>query len=432
MSRYRCHWGTMDQTLRHSIEHFLSQLVQAWRAVQLYPSGNPRIREAVSTAILAAQQVAQTQITARGSWEADASLGGEDFVVIRVTREGFVVGEEVAGPQREGLRRLAEDLYGHGVKFLWIRPGLYADELEKLLNTVAAAESISAFQQALEAADFEHIGLEVIESFQLVDRRQSMTQLDMLAYLRVKQARRRAPLGEAAPLAEDLPEDDAEDISDLAQFFLEIAEGSEEKTQYLYNNLSDPRRLAETLTYLASIRPPGESDATLTVDVVHQTLGHIADTVKQLPVEIRENMVRNIAEAVLTTDAGVRAQVVDTAMAAEVGKTALVADVCASLPDDVVAHLLSSHIRLHRGTANTISNFLEDFAGDEQRRDTIKRLVAKELRESDESRAQEVVSLLEGEPDGPDVSKKPVPESRTERESLEESRAARARGPAGG
>ena len=177
--------------------------------------------------------------------------------------------------------------------------------------------------------DLEHIGLEVIEDFQLVDRSPAPVQMDMLSYLHSKQARRRAPLEDPDTLAGELPEDDLEDISDLAEFFLEIAQGSEEKTQYLYNNLSDPRRLAETLTYLARMHPAPETGIQISVDLVHQTFGHIADTIKNFPTETRENIVRNIAEAILTTDKSVRTQVINSGLAADVGKTPFVADICA-------------------------------------------------------------------------------------------------------
>lgn len=417
-----------EQGQLESVEFFLSHLVQAWRAVQLYPVGNPRIREAVVGAVVAAQKACGCICGASEPEADDRGDGKHDYVIIRVTREAFLFDEEPVAPHREGPRRLAEDLYERGVKFLWLRPGLSAPELEQLLQAVAGAENRDRFEAALEEADFEHAGLEIIDSFQLVDRTEATARMDMLSYLRAKQARRRAPLEDSDPLSGDLPEDEVEDISDLAEFFLEIAQGSEEKTQYLYNNLSDPRRLAETLTYLARIHPSANTGLEMPVDVVRQTLGHISDTIRQLPDEARASMVRNIAEAVLATEASVRKQVMDEAMAAEVGKTSLVADVCASLPDDVVAHLLSAHVRLHRGTANTISNFLDDFAGDGERRETIKRMITRELRESGDTREQEVVSLLEGEPRGARVvAKRQSPENRTERESAEVARDARAR-----
>jgi len=418
----------MEDALRQSLEQFLNLLVQAWRAVQLYPADNPRIREAVSAAMAAAEAMNESYRAYDDDLEQTGASEERDFVILRVTRDAFVFEDEPIGPKREGLRRLAEQLHEHGVKFFWLRPGLDGYELEQLITAVATAENANAFKQVLEEADFEHIGLEVIENFHLVDRTPAPLHVDMLSYLRSKQARRRAPLEAAEPFAGDLPEDEVEDISDLSEFFLEIAQGSAEKTQYLYNNLSDPHRLAETLTYLASIRPPEKTGAGISVDLVHQTLGHIADIVKLLPPETRESMIRNIAEAVLTTDTSVRAQVVDTAMAADVGKVALVADVCASLPDEVVAHLLSSHVRLHNGTANTISNFLEDFAGDEQRRETVKRLMLQELRESPESCRQDFVSYLEEQPWGTGASfQKKAPKQLTERENREESRKSRAR-----
>lgn len=418
----------MENQLRHSIELFLTQLVQAWRAAQLYPAGNPRIYEALSAVMLAVQNVmASCPVNGDDSNKSDIPGDGE-FIVIRVTQQAFLFEDEAIAPRREPLRRLAEQLHEHGVKFLWLRPGLQRDELEMLLTAVASSKTVHEFEKGLAELDFDHIGLEIIENFQLVDRGQAPKQMDMLSYLRSKQARRRAPFDNSGADQDGLPEDDAEDISDLAEFFLDIAQGSEEKTQYLYNNLSDPRRLAETLTYLASIRPVQETAIDMPIDLVHQTLGHIADTIKQLPAEIREGLVRNIAEAVLTTETSVRTQVMDTAMAADIGKTTFVTDVCAALPDEVVAHLLSTHVRLHGGTANTISNFLEDFAADIERRNTIKHFLIQELRESAGEREQEVVSLLEGKPQEFKGSpQKHAPSFLTEREKQDEAREARAR-----
>ena len=418
----------MEDTLYQHVEHFLNQLAQAWRAVQLYPGGNPRIREAVSAAVLAAQALGGAQARNATDSEKEPSPGNEDFTIIRVTRQAFLLADTPVAPRRQGLRRLAEDLYGQGVKFLWLRPGLSASELEGLLVIATAAENASRFAEALEEAAFDHIGLEVIEDFQLVDRTPDTIRMDMLGYLRNKQARRRAPLDAAGPCTDDLPEDEDEDLSDLAEFFLDIAQGSEEKIQYLYNNLSDPRRLAETLTYLASMHPADEDGVEMPADVLRQTLGHIADTIKQLPADVRESMVRNIAKAVLTAGQAVRSKVVDSALAAAVGKDSFVAEVCAYLPNDVIGQLLTAHIRLHRGTASTLSNFLDDFSGDEQRRQTIKRLVACELRQSGDTIQCDVLAILDQEPPtDPFEAKKPAPETRTERETMETVREAHAR-----
>ncbi|MEA3365865.1 MAG: hypothetical protein U9Q79_09530, partial [Candidatus Hydrogenedentes bacterium] len=257
---------------------------------------------------------------AAGHSEENRTFAGSDFIIVRVTREAFLFEDKPIAPQREPLRRLAEQLHEHGVKFLWLRPGLSIDEFEQLL-TIAAADNKKGFAEALARLALEHIGLEVIENFQLVEQSRAPLRMDMLSYLRSKEARRRAPFENATPEMDELPEDDAEDISDLAEFFLEIAQGSEEKNQYLYNNLSNPRRLAETLTYLAKIAPARQTDGRMSVNLVQQTLGHIADAIKQLSPEVRATMVRNIADAVLTMDKSVSTQVLDGAMAADVGKT---------------------------------------------------------------------------------------------------------------
>ncbi|MFO7976051.1 MAG: HEAT repeat domain-containing protein [Candidatus Hydrogenedentota bacterium] len=418
----------MKDTIRPSVERFLNQFVQAWRAVELYPRSNPRIREALAAALHAAHEIGEVRTEAKDHWQENGSPLDADFIIVRVTQDAFLFEGEPMARQREPLRRLAGQLHEHGVKLLWLRPGMKADELEQLLTAVAGANTVNEFEDALPKLDFEHIGLEVIENFQLVERNQASGEMDMLSYLRSKQARRQGPFGDSDILIDELPEDDAEDISDLAEFFLEIAQGSEEKTQYLYNNLSDPRRLAETLTYLAKMRPLQETNTETSLDLVQQALGHIADTIKQLPPESREDMVRNIAEAILTTDKSVRERITNTALAAEVGKTSFVADICTAFPDDVIAQLLSAHIRLHSGTANTISNFFEDFADDKQRRETIKHLLKQELQHSDASHRHQIVSLLAGQAgENSKTPKRPTLSTPAERETTKRTREARAR-----
>lgn len=423
----------MRESYTQRVEALLTALVRAWKALQLYPPGNPRIRETLGPVILAAQDLF-TAIEASGDFshtrESDHSddEGEGTLFFLRVSRNAFLFNEEPVGTRFEAVGNLAHELYSHGVKVFWVRTGINAPELAQFLGAVCKPASEAALADGWQEVDCEHIGIEIIDTFRVVDRTDTHAQVDMLEYLRRRQAQRRTPRNDEEAVADTLA-DESEDISDLAEFFLEISQGSAEKNRYLFNNLTNPTRLAETLSYLAGMQGAAPDDApTLATDVLRQTLRHIADSINTLPDDLRQKIVQNIAEAVLTTDDRTRERIMNDAVASQLGMDPLSNEICAAMPDAEIANLLSAHIRLHSGTAHTISNFLDDFAADEARRSSIRHLVADQLSVYGEDYADIVQLLLESDEMRDDRRrKKKAPLDRTERERLDADRAALAR-----
>ncbi|MBI4558255.1 MAG: HEAT repeat domain-containing protein [Candidatus Hydrogenedentes bacterium] len=396
------------------VDRVLNLLVRARKLAQLYPTGNPKIRETVEAAAKAVQESFSDSedgsansgapgIQFRG--EPSAGQGSrsqsetDETILLTVSRDAFQFEGKTLGTRQVLVGQYARELYRQGVKVFWFRRSLTPDELEQFVRAAALRATGAAAERSGAERPFVHIGFEVIRQLSVVEGDAGAVPFDLLEYLRQRQALRRRPGEASGKELHELPEDQSEDISDLLQFFLEIAQGSDEKRQYLFNTLANPARLAETFDLVATTSGPGEDTSDeVPIDVLKQMLQHIADNIRALPEADRKKTAQLIAQAVLNTDTNTRVKVRDSALAEQIGRDRINDEISGALPPEEVARLLSAHVRLHNGTANTVSNFLEEFTGDEERRTTVRQLVIENLVQTGDRRAQKIAGLFKEGP----------------------------------
>jgi hypothetical protein len=397
-----------------SVERVLNTLVQARKAARLYPVGNPRVRESLSNAVRAAGEMFTNENVQTGEQSGADQEGPTLF--LSVGRDTFYFDDEPISGRQESVRLFADELYRHGAKFFWIRSGVNFAEMERFVNEICNRPESVPLARATQEVTLEHVGLEVIDSLDLVEGTQTPKDTDLLTHLQQRRAGRTAG-GLAEPFAAASPSDETEDISDLTDFFSELAEGASDNKDYLFSTLTNPHRLSETLSYIASLRStPVSEEPSPSGDVMRQTLRHIADSIKALPEDMRENIVQNIAEAVLSSGDETKQVIMDDTLASQLGAGGIEDEIARAMPDDQVADLLSSNVRIHDGTQNSISNFIDEFSEDESHRLQMKNMLAENLSRYGGKHYERARSLMAATED--EIDPAAAPERRQKRDEV--------------
>jgi HEAT repeat protein len=383
------------------IESLLNTLVLARKSLQLYPDANPVVKESLKQLALSVADLFSDEAFQIPPGENDDPRSAS--LVLGVARDGFLFGDDKVASKLGAVCSFAQELYRQGVKLLWLAPGLNSDEIQLFLDltcrTDQAKEEVSLFD-AFEQAALTHVGVDRVDTLHLVDADDAPEQTDMMGYLRHRQATRQRPGEGGGEAGIAPPHDDSEDVSDLAEFFLELAQGAPDKNDYLFNTLTDPDRLAETLSYVADLSDEGATEeGVVSIDVLRQMLQHVADSIRGLPDEMRAKITENIGQAILTADNHTQERVMSEALAGQLDKFGMGGELTKDFSDEQVADLLCAHVKLHDGTENTIANFLHDFSADARRRQTIRSLVVKTLSNEEEEHTRKIAELLDNQGD---------------------------------
>ena len=215
------------------VEQFLGHAVALRKSIRLYPPGSPMIEPAIN-------KLGKTLGTLFTVNEA---------LTLGIVRDRFLLNHVPVGANQDPIRQFAEDLYRARVKVLRVAPGVDVPEMQRFLTLLCKkTEDILAgggLGAQMEALDLPHISVEEAVDLMVVNREKKPEQWDVLDYLSNKRyldAKKGLP---------QTPDSGEIDTRDLAQFFMNLAEGAPDIAQYLRNTLGDPVRLAETLNRLA-------------------------------------------------------------------------------------------------------------------------------------------------------------------------------------
>ena len=372
----------MSQVLQ--AEKLLNHLVMARKYVLFYPAKSPTATQALDA--LAAKFNELFQGTLSGS-PADAQP--TDRFDLIVTRTSFLAGKDEVAPQNDVLRRFASDLYRLGIKQFSFTPGVTAADLRAFLSLVCEAQNELRTNGTLvkvwEELVLEHVAVESRDLLNLESRNllnllkqdEDSQPVDLLDYLE----------REATSSAGDGPA--------LSRFFLELAEGAPELHQRLLNTLSDPNRLAATLTRLRGDQ--ARADAEPGSDILGRVLRSFHDHMEGLPEETRATYFQTMAEAVLSTDVDTRRHLLNRTLASGIGRGGVEESILASLSGETVATVLTSYASFFNGTAETIAQYLGRFFPDAEMRNGVARQVSDKLGDSQDDRLRGVAEGLADE-----------------------------------
>lgn len=433
----------MEPEAQQRIERVVASLAIARKYIQFYPPGSSNVTDVLEHLVNSIQVLTKGYVSASNE-EGEASLPAPDDpdrkplapdgLLFGVGRRSLHYGDQELVPENAPAAKLAGDLYRLRVKSIHFLPGVDSSELQHFLEaaclTSEQVEAKKGIAKLLKAQGVERISVTLSRDLSLVDRQTLPDNVDLMAYLKSRKEARHQDaegFGDAGPPAgDDLPDDATEDISDIQNFFAGIAQGSEKNRRFLLETLTDPQKLAETLNHIhlvdasaekmdASAEDPGESEAS--INLLRNSLHAITDVIASLPIDRRGEIIETVGQAILTTDDTTRQVMIENAFAAQVGKGTIEDSVLSSLPDEDIAKTLSHNVRFHEGTANTISNFLDEFSADPRRRTAIQHMVVKTLGKDEEARVREAVKILET---APQHTEAPLPAKRHDATVVEE------------
>ncbi len=387
---------SLDTEERTKISRVVSTLSVARKYIQFYPPTNSNVKSAIQhlsegLRILFFGHMRDNSVDGN-----DGSLGkleikerplAPDGLLLTVERDQFRYGDLELGFDSTPSRKLAGDLYDLGVKSIHILPEITRDDLGAFLElTCLSSEEIEeqgGIIDAAKAAGVDHIVLGMAQDLSMVEWGNDSEDVDFLEFLRNKQALRHSPNDPGAQY--DFPQDESEDVSDIKDFFLDVAKGSSDKRRHLFQTLGDPARLAETLNHIHAAgesHGSGESeDDGMSSDLLRNTFKTVAGIIKSLPEETSQAIVETMGQAIMTADERTQDNLLKNSLASRIGSGAVEDKILSSMPDGKVAETLEHHVRFHNGTANTISNFLEDFGDDPRRRTAIRHMLVRLLNE---------------------------------------------------
>ncbi|MCH7959368.1 MAG: HEAT repeat domain-containing protein [Candidatus Hydrogenedentes bacterium] len=386
-----------------TLDALVASLAAARKCVQFYPKNNPNVdssleRLAARLSTLYATSSADSKVPdSTASFLKTSSIPAG--LILEVDRDVFMYGKDEVGVDSAPARKLAGDFYRLGIKQIHFLPDIDCGELHRFFEltclTSEDIESLGGFPAALRVKGIEDVCVALLPNLDLVDQDDLPDDFDLVSYLRHKQALRLRPNEQGEE--DDFPDDESADASELADFFLDIAKGSEEKRRYLFNTLCNPSKLAQALTLIR--QASGVTDLSECSDVslrhLQDDFRAIAAAIETFPDETRDAFVRNMAEAILTTDARTTDHVLAGALAESVGEGGVPDAILLSLPNEEIVDVLCKSVTLHAGTANTIKNFMDEFGDDSQRRADICDLFEARSNESPSVPLKQVLELLQ-------------------------------------
>lgn len=387
----------MDRSVKTKVERTINNLVIARKYLQFYPPENPTVETAFEQLETSIHDVVKDP----GLRDSIPETDGPGEFAVTLDRSGFLIDEERLCQTNPAAAKFSEELYRLGVYSLAFSDGVTIDELRRFLDfTCRPPREIEAgggFEKLIELLDVPHIHTTMSQSLNVVERDSIDSEVDFVDYLRRKQALRGAP-DATAGRTDDLP-DDGEDISDIAEFFSHAAKDASDERRYLLNTLSDPARLATALNHIAHTSTPQQTyqEELQSVETLRNAFDSITKIISGLSQEKQSQIISSMAQALLAADTQTREKVIEQGMARRIGKEEAVGDVLLNMKDRDVAEALSSHVRLHEGTANTVENFLEEFSSDRSRRLAIRATVVEMLANEDSERIKEVATALESD-----------------------------------
>lgn len=447
----------MQPLHRKHVEQALLQLAHARKSFQLYPPNNPQLRAVLQAVVKSIDAVFDTAPPAAAAPEAvqaeekpevsehtplpELEPGGllipllptrneeeaeeaeaepeeaappplsspqlDQIIEFEVGRNHFLYQDQPIGVEFEGVCRFSRALYREGIKRLWMAKGATEAEVQSFVDCTIQHENDGQLGDVIDRLHLRFLGLERLQRMQLDVGPAPPKTVDMLEYLRRERTRRE--LGEAGYVEGEsgtlgasgggetvVADPNRASVAELVRFFAEIEKGSQEQRDYLFNTLTDPSRLAPTLTYLCDVnKNAGKSEGGPSINVLRNSLHQIAGIIRNLPEDLQRNIVVNIADAIMTSDGGTQDAVIKDSLAPMLGQGGIEDAVVKSLPDEQVAEALGQHIRIHEGTANSVGNFLDEFADDVPRRKIVSKMVSNVLPPSGEAKMEEIVELLE-------------------------------------
>lgn len=386
----------------------LSRLLIAWTSVQLYPPGNPAVRDAVES-VLETLNKFFSQSQGDGATGSDMSAqsdvrqlpnGAEGDLFLEVSRDRFLLGDREVCEGHSGVRRFAREIYRLGVKGLCVTPGVSAGELTEFLASLAKRPGQNrtplAIGEDLARRGVSHISIEEAQPYAFISAEEASECLDMQDYIRRLRIHRQAMRGQSAEgTALRLPE--TEELSDIAAFFLEVANGAPDACRCLFNTLADSARLAASLTHIWHTyqKPLEEAPLRARTDVLRRTLRGIAESLASLPAEDRAAYLQNVAESIGLTDPDTHSHLITKSLPGAVAENQAELDILSYFSNESVATILGNHATFHNGTADTLRNFLEEFIQDPIRQRTVRELIISRLSDSDEARLRQIAELLQ-------------------------------------
>jgi len=373
----------------------LTRLTVARKCLQAFPANNPSVIEALEKLEAATDQ-----------FFAD---GQDDALVFTFLLEGMLANGDPIAAKRDVVRRLAKDMYRAGVQTVTITRGVTAGEWERFLTAMTgptrSAGGRGHVPTPLREVDLDHIRIEGPATLELVEAPEPDGGLDLVAYLKMKIAS-----GRRAREAIDVSQAAVELLAELSTFFLDVAEGSQEKRQYLFNTLAEPEKLTAAFAFLAAGAgvPGGDTQG---MRALHRAFEHIAEIIRALPPDSRGAYIANIARAMMTAGPGARHYLVNEFLLPNASASDFEGAVLATLSDADFADVLNEHVKIHKGTAGALRTAFQGLAADDYHRNTLGRLLEKNLLSFDEEQLREVKSLLESS-DEPSKTPPPPPSAK--------------------
>lgn len=389
----------MDGGDLSSVESVLNCFVAARKCVQFYPPRNPRVNDLLENLV---ESLGRYFAGNAGRSSEQGDEAEPQGLVFGVNRDGFEIDGKEVGSRNEAAGRLASRFYRLGIRLLGFAPGTTVEECRAFLTALnEPAEAIrekGGVSVVVGELELAHIVIEKTALLRVVKEGDKPADFDMLEYLRRKQASRleEGPKDKDGVAGGEGYSDLDAAVSDLADFFLELAEGSAEMRKRLLNTLGDTDKLSATLAFISKTRKQFSQrrDEGVSLDAMRRMLRHIGASLASLPEEARNRYLERMADAVTKSTAETQEWLKNDTLPAGVGTGDIEDELLSLLPDDTVADVLCNHALYHNGTANTITNFIEEFSDDENRRAAVKRTLVNRLAGADNERLRTIAEVL--------------------------------------
>ena len=385
------------------MDALVASLAAARKCVQFYPKNNPNVDSSLERLVARLSALYSTPPADSTVPDSTASplkpISIPAGLILEVDRDVFMYREDEIGVDSAPARKLAGDFYRLGIKQIHFLPDIDRGELHRFFELTCLSsediESLGGFLAALRVKGIEDVCVALSPKLDLVYQDDLPDDFDLVSYLRHKQALRLTPNEQGEE--DDFPDNESADASELADFFLDIVKGSPEKRRYLFNTLCSPSKLAQALTLIRQASGiTDESDyADVSLRQLQDNFRAITAAIETFPHETRDAFVRNMAEAILTTDARTTDHVLAGTLAESVGEGGVPDAILVSLPNEEIVDVLCKSVTFHAGTANTIKNFMDEFGDDSQRRADIRDLFEARSNESPTVPLKQVLELLQ-------------------------------------
>lgn len=371
----------MNEQKRH-IETVLSAMLAARKCVQLYPSGNPTITQALN---MLHQRLAEWF---EGRYAPEPEGAPSPDFHITVERDLFQIAGDAYSPDNATVRRFAAEIYRLGVKALRISEGVSLEELHTALRVLGQTADILEADGGLLAIfarlGMEHVHVEAAEVFRISRDIESGTEADMVDYLTQREQTHHGTSGPAS-------------ASLIADFFLELAEGSQEVEASLRNTLSSPEKAAALLSHIDQREHETAGDAAQSCKAVRQTLAHIRNAMNGFSSDVRTRYLQNLADAMMNVSSSSGERSASTLLAPGIGHGEIEDELLSLCDESFMTETLAEQVVVHDGTADTVSNFLRDYVADPELGERVKKAVARRIASEGDAHLDAIAKALEGE-----------------------------------